>query len=368
MNPRQQVLMQCDVYRLLGEILAGESGVVIDGGANIGEATKALRRRFPNAELHAFEPVVATFDGLRDACQQTDAVAHRLALGDRATTLEMHVNKNDWTCSLLPANERGMDFHDDWCETVRTEEVGVVRLDDWALKHGVDEIALLKLDLQGYELPALRGAGDLLGRTKAVFSEAQVSPEYTGASTFGEIDGFLRSQGFGLYQIVDLCLKGTHLEPSCCDGLWLRSDVLERVLSGPAPSTIGASGCLRHLLMSRALDLCARNGHGRVAIYGGGAHTVACGAALATPPVEIVCLIDDTRAGGRLWGTPVVAREEALGQGLDAVVLSSEAAEEQLIERCGPFFRAGVAVVRLYGEGGVSVVRPGTVGSRKAAV
>lgn len=368
MNPRQSVLLSMDVYRLLGEVLAGESGVVIDGGANVGEATKALRRHMPGADIHAFEPVSEAYTNLERVCAACGATAHRMALGDEDGSATINVNKNLWTCSLLDANERGHAFHDDWCETVRTEEVRVTRLDTWAIGQGVDEVALLKLDLQGFELAALRGVGDLLPTVRAIYSEAQITPEYAGASTFGELDVYLRGRGFGLYQIADLCLKGAHLEPSCCDGLWLREDVLARVRESAAPATLNGSSARSSMVMSSAMDLCAKRGWSRIGVYGAGAHSVACAPVLATPPVEVVCFVDDGRAGGSLWGTPVVSRDEARSRGIDAVILSSDRVEDLLLERCDVFLNGGCPVVRLYGERGVEVIESNAPRGVEAAV
>ena len=356
MNPRQTILLSMDVYQLLAEIMPGESGVIIDGGANVGEATRALRRHFPGAAIHAFEPVAQAFAELEHAAHDTDAIPHRLALGDRPGTTTINVNKNLWTCSLLDANDRGHAFHADWCETVRREEVSVVRLDEWARDRTITELAILKLDLQGFELPALRGAGDLLATCKAIYSEAQISPEYVGASTFPDLDAFLRSHGFGLYQIADLCLKGLHAEPSCCDALWLRRDILDRVRAGTPPRSLDARGN-KSARLADALDLCAKHGLRRVAIYGAGAHTVAAGAALADPPIEVVGMIDDHRAGSALWGIPVVSPSEARRLNLDAIVISSDRMEEQILSRCTGFLDDGVCIVTLYEPGGPRIVQ-----------
>ena len=355
MNPRQSVVLGLDVYALLGEIFPEEAGVVIDGGANVGEATRALCRNLPNARVHAFEPVSGPYAELESACTMIGACAHKLALGDARGDAQINVNKNSWTSSLLEANERGHAFHSDWCETVRTESVVVTRLDDWAQEEGIENISILKLDLQGYELPALRGAGALLPSVKAIYSEAQISPEYSGASCFAEIDTFLRSSGFGLYQIADLCLKGGHAEPSCCDGLWLRSDVLEVVRRGAPAQSLASDRDVRSVYMTEAMDACRGEGLRRVALYGAGAHTVACGEALANPGIEICAIIDDRRAGSRLWGLPIVTREESLCLELDAVIVSSDRVESAIYERCGAFRERGCSVVTLYMGGCVRI-------------
>lgn len=363
MNPRQVQLCMVDVFALLAEVLDEERSLpIIDGGANRGDTGSAIRRLFPDAPVHMFEPVSLAYGELEARFEhEPSAHTHQLALGERAERASIHINRNLWTCSMLPANERGLGFHGDWCETVRTESIEVARLDAWAAEHGIEEIGIVKLDLQGFELAALRGMGALLQRTRAVYAEAQITPEYTGASTLSEIDLFMRSQGFGLYQITDLCLKGPHAEPSCCDGLWLRNDVLARVRAMPCPQAITRSVDLRSGRMTLALERCDQAACRRVAIYGAGAHTAACGMALANAPVEIVAVIDDARAGGKLWGYPILSREQAIDMGIDAVVLSSDRAEPQLVAQSAPFIDRGIPVITLYAAGEPAWLDPATL-------
>jgi FkbM family methyltransferase len=349
MNPRQTILCKLDAFALLAEILDRPELPIIDGGANVGETAGHIRRRFPQAPLHLFEPVSLCQGALRRKAEALgNAAVHQLALSDARGTATMHINQNLWTCSLLPTNQRGLDLHGDWCQTVATETATLVRLDEWAQQQNIDEIGVLKLDLQGAELRALRGCGDLLSRTHAVYAEAQIIPEYDGAATFAEIDLFLRKAGFGLYQIIDLCMKGRHAEPSCCDGLWLRNDVLERVRASREPESLARLYGTGKSRMAAALTLCSARGMDRVALYGAGAHTAACGEALARPPVQIAAIIDDAPATLAMWGIPVVDREAALALGVQAIVLSSDTAEQTLLQRCAPFLERGVPIVTLY--------------------
>lgn len=361
MNHRQTQLLQIDAIGLLAETLGDTWGVIIDGGANVGETTAGLRQRFPHAHIHAFEPVGEAFDQLRTRAEELGGAvaAHRLAIGEYDGEADIRVNQNLWTCSLLPASERGLTYHGDWCETVRTERVRVTRIDTWARSHGVDTIELLKLDLQGVEAAALRGAGDLLRRTKAVYAEAQLIPEYEGASTFAEIDQVLRNAGLGFYQMTDLCLKGAHAEPSCCDGIWLRQDLLDEVRRRPTPRVLTQTVDDRPTRLLDALTMCRDAGWRRVAIYGAGAHTKAAGAVLADAPVNIVAIVDDG-AGERmsLWGIPIVTRRQAEDLALDAVVISSDRAEGAMLDRAESLLEAGLTVISLYEGGGVCAHAP----------
>lgn len=97
-------------------------------------------------------------------------------------------------------------------------------------------------------------------------------------------------------------------------------------------------------------ELSAR-GRTRVAIFGAGTHTRALGAALMSPATPIACIIDDNPAlrGTRLWNYPIVPMSEALTMPLDAVVLSSNAMEDELWAAAAPLRERGVEVLRLYG-------------------
>jgi len=125
--------------------------------------------------------------------------------------------------------------------------------------------------------------------------------------------------------------------------------------------------------MARALALCAQRGLWRVAIYGAGQHTRRTGSALCTPPVEIVCVIDDDseRIGTRLWNYPIISMRGAIEQthAIDAVVLSSDSMEDRLRDGASRLAAKGIAIVGLYGSGvGIegSVVREAS-GERRTA-
>ncbi|HVU64190.1 MAG TPA: hypothetical protein VHC70_09450 [Phycisphaerales bacterium] len=103
--------------------------------------------------------------------------------------------------------------------------------------------------------------------------------------------------------------------------------------------------------MKSALLLCADRGWKSIAIYGGGRHTKDVASALMTTPVDVACIIDDNpaRHGQRMWGFPIVSRENAAAKGIDAVVISSDAHEPALLQSCAPLQGRGISVVRLYG-------------------
>lgn len=85
-----------------------------------------------------------------------------------------------------------------------SERTVVVRsLDEVAKDYGVSRIDFIKLDAEGAELDVLKGSietlrkGDVLG----ILSEIRFHREINGSPPFAELDAFLRSRDFHLYDI-----------------------------------------------------------------------------------------------------------------------------------------------------------------------
>jgi len=79
--------------------------------------------------------------------------------------------------------------------------VEMVRLADILPDTSID---IFKLDIQGYELEALRGANHLLKEIPLVFTEVEFIPLYQNQPLFSDLEQFLRSCGFRLYNLYEL--------------------------------------------------------------------------------------------------------------------------------------------------------------------
>ena len=65
-------------------------------------------------------------------------------------------------------------------------------------------IDLLKLDIQGYELEVLKHATQSLKNTLVIESEVEFLALYKDQPLFGDLQCFLRDQGFVLHKLIDL--------------------------------------------------------------------------------------------------------------------------------------------------------------------
>jgi len=138
-----------------------------------------------------------------------------LALSDRSGSATLYVTREPACSSLYPPDEHLIDRYPELADLRPEREVSVngVTLDAWIATRPetLDAIAFMKLDVQGAELRILRGASNALGKCAGVEVEVEFNPMYRGQPLFGEVDALLRSAGFSLWRLSDLC----HYAESC---------------------------------------------------------------------------------------------------------------------------------------------------------
>jgi len=86
----------------------------------------------------------------------------------------------------------------------------------------------IKIDVQGYELPILRGADDLINSCIGLELEVSFNSSYKNTPSFSDVDSFCKKNGFSLVELrkpgyLHYLLSSTHLESK---GLISDSDAL----------------------------------------------------------------------------------------------------------------------------------------------
>lgn len=183
--------------------LPTESPIIIDGGANRGAMTDLFLQQYQSPTIHAFEPIPEFVSLLKQKFEgRSNVIIHGVAIGAQARAVSFNVTNYRSSSSVLTPSALNKGIHGDKMNISQVVEVQQVRLDEVMRSH--PEIDLLKLDLQGYELEALKGCGELLGHIKIVTTEIEFVPLYDGQPLFGDIDVFLRSRGFRLLNLYEL--------------------------------------------------------------------------------------------------------------------------------------------------------------------
>ncbi|MGD9901872.1 MAG: FkbM family methyltransferase [Vicinamibacterales bacterium] len=215
-------------------LLAPEGAdVILDVGANIGVVTQLYARRFPRARIYALEASPSTFATLSQNFVGHERIrTFRCAVSDRDGEILFNVNYNSGTSSVLEPS----DFNRaTWASQGSQATIGVpsLTIDSFCRQQHIDTIDVLKLDIEGSELPALRGAVPLLQRSaiKLVFTEVCLTPLYRDQPLLHDLTAFLAGHGYllyNLYRIVESPIRQGLISNAIFLSPAFRDQLLER--------------------------------------------------------------------------------------------------------------------------------------------
>ncbi len=205
-----------DLQRLRG---GAPFGVVFDVGANRGQTVSEFLKLMPGAKLIAFEPIPRLAETIRQNFRNhSNLTVETLAMDESVGVRTFHVNAYDETSSFLTTS---VNTDKRQYLTLREEiQVQTTTLDAFCAAHGIACIDVLKLDVQGVELPVLRGARVMLPQIQAVYAEITFAPFYQGQTEFSQLDTILRDSGFRIFGLYHM-MRGQDGRLLMADGLWL---------------------------------------------------------------------------------------------------------------------------------------------------
>jgi len=175
--------------------------IVFDLGANFGQYTLlAAQSVSEHGHVHSFEPSERIFhelefnvglNGLSKRC-----TLNRLAVSDTAGTAKLsRYEEGAEVYGSIGAHRRSE------ANVVGYEDVRTVRLDDYAEENGIDHVDFVKIDIEGAELPALKGAERLFSRKDApliLLEMGDVNTDGFGYKSSNLWD-YLESLGYRIY-------------------------------------------------------------------------------------------------------------------------------------------------------------------------
>lgn len=139
------------------------------------------------------------------------------AVGGRDERRTLYITRNPAGSSLLRPNQplcsRFLDCGPA-LDVVREVPVDVVSLDSFLPKSGVPRIDFLDLDAQGSELEILEGARNFLqAEIVGVKCEVEFSELYQDQPLFADLDAYLRSFGFMLFDLARTRYRRANFPP-----------------------------------------------------------------------------------------------------------------------------------------------------------
>jgi FkbM family methyltransferase len=171
--------------------------VFYDIGAHGGVYSLTLLRKFPDLIVHSFEPQPEKLlENLSLNCVSADRV-HAVAVGDEAGTVAMTTGER----SSNHISDRG------------TRHVPIVRIDDFVEERRLEAPDWIKIDIEGMELPALRGAEQVLRKSRpSIICEINhLSGRY--GSKVSELRDYLNGLGYSMYALEGGELRAIDSEP-----------------------------------------------------------------------------------------------------------------------------------------------------------
>jgi FkbM family methyltransferase len=154
-----------------------------------------------------FEPDVEECEKLNQQSLNRNQKFYPVALGEKKENRTFAVCQWQGSSSFYPANtqfvRRFTDENLEEMKVVKTIELETVPLDSFAEENGLDYIDFIKLDVEGSELDVLQGAINFLKSSVLGLSiEVLFHSCIRNQPTFSEIDIFLNSLGFRLFDLA----------------------------------------------------------------------------------------------------------------------------------------------------------------------
>ena len=181
-----------------GELLNG-----VDVGAR-GGMQNHWRAFAKSIRLDAFEPDEEACR-LQAEAKRPNETWFPLGLGRETGTGKLHVLAKASSSSLFPPNQEtnAAYGYSGFTDIARVIDIPLVSLSDTIDKNGRPLPNLMKLDAQGAELDILRGMRDEHWRDlMALQIEVEFVEFYSGQPLFHEVDSFMRSKGFIMFDLL----------------------------------------------------------------------------------------------------------------------------------------------------------------------
>jgi FkbM family methyltransferase len=123
--------------------------IVLDIGGNIGVASRFLARRFPQAQIFAFEPAPENFDLLlKNTSGCRNVKGFPIALGKTNDLQEIYTSSN-------PKNYGGYSFFENEANRFVKRSVPIRNAGDFLKDMGISKVDIIKIDTEGAEYDIL---------------------------------------------------------------------------------------------------------------------------------------------------------------------------------------------------------------------
>ncbi|MEO6852039.1 MAG: FkbM family methyltransferase [Mucilaginibacter sp.] len=184
--------------------------VIFDVGANIGTWTLLAKSIFPNATIHAFEPLPAHIQKFNSITHKLNNTSiHQFCLGNEDTTTVINVSSFSDSSSIL--NATPLEYEQFGISKSGEETVSVKRTEELIASSILPVPDVIKLDVQGFELEVLKGLGKYLNQVSYLIVEVSFKKYYYEQALFLDIANYLSGYKFNIYAFANTTPLGREL-------------------------------------------------------------------------------------------------------------------------------------------------------------
>lgn len=169
-----------------------DKDTIFDIGANFGYYTLLLSKKSPNGRVYSFEPDISNNDLLLDNVSLNslnNIQIEKIALSDREGKVSFMSSRVHRGKSQISTGKKA------------SYEVPVTTLDTYCKRNNIPEIHLIKLDVEGSEIPILRGGNSIIAKSSNLTLFIEYNPR-----SYTEF-GFTRDDFFNTLSAVGLVPK-----------------------------------------------------------------------------------------------------------------------------------------------------------------
>jgi FkbM family methyltransferase len=232
--------------KTLKYLIKDENPIIFDIGANNGSSLIEFIEWWSASEIHCFEPQSECWAELEQTAKHAknckveikkfavgssndpsaDFYSHDLNTGISGL-YKLNIDSKDSVLlnELRPNKERITNY----AKTINHHrKVTVRRLDDYIQQDtSLNKINLMKLDIQGHEVEALKGMGDMLGIVEVIITELNFYDLYLKYLSFSELESCLAPYGFKFYDISHISKNPLNGRTDWVDIIYINTNLIK---------------------------------------------------------------------------------------------------------------------------------------------
>lgn len=173
-----------------------EYPVILEAGAHIGRDTLKMIKLWPQAKIHAFEPVSNLYTLLVTNTRQYPSIStYPYALSNKSGAEPFYISSgaSSAVSSLFEPDQYIIDRPEVFFNQTT---VTTLSLDDWARENKIDHVDFMWLDMQGAELKVLEASKIVFPTVRVIVLEANLTQRFKSVPLLDEVSSFMRDKGF----------------------------------------------------------------------------------------------------------------------------------------------------------------------------